>query len=103
MRDSRQILIRPILTEKSVARTAQRKYTFQVMKTANKVEIRHAVEHLFSGTRVAAVNTLTVSGKRRRLGGYRRRRAGRTEGRTASWKKAVVTLSEGTIPAFEGL
>ena len=102
MSDFRRVLIRPILTEKSVAKAAQRKYTFEVAKSANKVEIRQAVEHLFAGTQVAEVNTLTVSGKRRRLGGYRRR-AGRTEGRTVSWKKAIVTLREGTIPAFEGL
>jgi large subunit ribosomal protein L23 len=102
MRDPRQILIRPILTEKSVAQTGRRKYTFEVAKVATKVEIRHAVERLFSGTRVAAVNTITLHGKGRRLGGYRRR-AARTEGRTSAWKKAIVTLSEGTIPAFEGL
>jgi len=102
MRDHRQILLRPILTEKSVAQAARRKYTFEVARYATKVEIRQAVEGLFSGARVAAVNTMTVVGKRRRLGGYRRR-ASRTEGRTSNWKKAVVTLREGTIPAFEGL
>jgi len=102
MRDPRQILVRPILTEKSVAQTSQRKYTFEVMPQANKVEIRQAVEQLFAGTRVADVHTMMVRGKRRRLGGYRRR-ARRVEGATSPWKKAVVTLSEGTIPAFEGL
>jgi large subunit ribosomal protein L23 len=95
-------LIRPIVTEKSVAQATRGKYTFEVLKTANKVEIRQAVERLFAGARVAEVNTMTIHGKRRRLGGYRRR-AGRSEGRTANWKKAVVTLSEGSIPAFEGL
>jgi large subunit ribosomal protein L23 len=103
MRDPRTILIRPILTEKSVAQVAQRKYAFQVAAEANKVEIRQAVEKLFPGTRVAQVNTMVIRGKRRRLGGYGRRRAARTEGRTAAWKKAIVTLREGTIPAFEGL
>ena len=102
MKDFRKILIRPILTEKSVAQTARRKYTFEVARTATKVEIRQAIERLFAGTRVAGVNTMTIHGKRRRLGGYRRR-AARTEGRTTTWKKAVVTLTEGTIPAFEGL
>lgn len=102
MKDPRQILVRPILTEKSVAQTAQRKYTFEVAPAANKVEIRGAVESLFPGTRVGSVNTMMVHGKVRRMGGYRRR-ARRAEGLTSRWKKAVVTLREGTIPAFEGL
>ena len=102
MRDPRDVLLRPILTEKSVSQTTKRKYTFEVAQTATKIDIRHAVEKLFEGTRVAAVNTMVVRGKRRRLGGYRRR-AARSEGRTSPWKKAVVTLREGTIPAFEGL
>ena len=102
MKDHRSILVRPILTEKSVTQTARRKYTFEVAKDATKVEIQQAVEKLFSGTRVSQVNTLTVKGKRRRMGGYGRRRS-RTEGHTVSWKKAIVTLSAGTIPAFEGL
>lgn len=103
MKDPRQILIRPLLTEKSVALTAQKKYVFEVAAKANKVAIRQAVEDLFPGTRVARVNTMIVRGKRRRLGGFRRRRAARVEGRTGVWKKAIVTLHEGTIPAFEGL
>ena len=102
MRDAREILIRPILTEKSVTQTAQRKYTFEVLPAANKVEIRRAVETLFPGTKVAEVNTMNVQGKLRRMGGYRRR-ARRAEGHTSRWKKAIVTLQTGTIPAFEGL
>ncbi len=101
MRDARDILIRPILTEKSVAQTAQRKYTFEVLPVANKVEIRQAVEALFPGTKVSEVNTMMVRGKVRRMGGYRRGR--RTAGETSRWKKAIVTLQAGTIPAFEGL
>ncbi|MBN1458085.1 MAG: 50S ribosomal protein L23 [Armatimonadetes bacterium] len=103
MKDPRQILLRPLLTEKSVAQAAVKKYVFEVAPGANKVEIRHAVEVLYPNTRVSKVNTMRVVGKRRRMGGYGRRRAGRTEGRTSVWKKAIVTLSEGTIPAFEGL
>ena len=103
MRDPRSILIRPLLTEKSVALAGQRKYAFEVSPKANKVEIRQAIQSLFPGAKVSKVNTMMVRGKRRRLGGYGRRRAGRTEGRTAAWKKAIVTLREGTIPAFEGL
>ena len=102
MRDPRTIIIRPILTEKSVAQTARRKYTFEVVPAANKVEIRAAVEALFPGTKVAEVNTMMVQGKLRRMGGYRRR-ARRAEGHTSRWKKAIVTLRAGTIPAFEGL
>jgi len=103
MKDPRQILLRPLLTEKSVAQAGVKKYVFEVAPDANKVEIRHAVELLYPNTRVSKVNTMRVVGKRRRMGGYGRRRAGRTEGRTSVWKKAIVTLSEGTIPAFEGL
>lgn len=102
MKDPREILLRPILTEKSVAQAARRQYTFAVAKDANKIEIRRAVEELFPGTRVSSVNTITVRGKQRRMGGYRRR-ARRAMGHTATWKKAIVTLKEGTIPAFEGL
>jgi large subunit ribosomal protein L23 len=102
MKDARQILIRPILTEKSVTMTTLRKYTFEVHPSANKVEIRQAVESLFAGTDVAEVNTMMVQGKLRRMGGYRRR-ARRAEGHTSRWKKAIVTLRAGTIPAFEGL
>ncbi len=102
MKEPTEIILRPILTEKSVAQTAQRKYTFAVALDANKVEIRRAIEQLFDGARVARVHTMVVRGKQRRMGGYRRR-ASRVEGRTSSWKKAIVTLSEGTIPAFEGL
>jgi large subunit ribosomal protein L23 len=103
MKDPRQLIIRPLLTEKSVALAGRQRYAFEVAPKANKVEIRQAIESLFPGTRVSKVNTMMVRGKRRRLGGYGRRRAGRTEGRTAAWKKAIVTLREGTIPAFEGL
>jgi large subunit ribosomal protein L23 len=102
MTDYREVLIRPILTEKSVAKAGQRKYTFEVARSATKIDIRQAIEKVFSGTKVAAVNTITVAGKRRRMGGYGRRR-GRSEGRTVTWKKAIVTLRAGTIPAFEGL
>jgi len=103
MKDPRQVIIRPLLTEKSVALAGQKKYAFEVAPEANKVEIRQAIESLFPEAQVAQVNTMRVTGKRRRMGGYGRRRAGRGEGRTSVWKKAIVTLSAGTIPAFEGL
>ncbi len=101
MNDPYQVIIRPLLTEKSVAGVEKKKYTFQVAMDANKVDIARAVETLFRGTKVAGVNTMHVRGKERRMSGYGRRR--RRPGRTAAWKKAIVTLRQGTIPVFEGL
>jgi large subunit ribosomal protein L23 len=101
MTDPYQVIIRPLLTEKSVANVVRKKYTFQVALGANKVQIARAVEALFNGTKVAGVNTMHVRGKERRMSGYGRRR--RRPGRTTAWKKAIVTLREGTIPVFEGL
>lgn len=76
--------------------TAYKKYTFKVAKDANKIEIAKAVEELFD-VKVAKVNTLSVRGKLRRQGRY--------EGYTASWKKAIVTLTEDskTIEFFDGM
>ena len=78
-------------------RDRHKKYTFKVMKTANKVEIAKAVEAMFPGTKVAAVNTINCDGKLKRMGRY--------EGRTASYKKAIVTLTEDskTIEFFESM
>ena len=82
-----QIIIRPVLTEKtSELEQIHNQYTFEVVGTANKVEIRQAVEKLF-GVQVMGVNTLTVKGKARRRG-Y-------TAGQVPDWKKAMVVLSEG--------
>ena len=90
------IVIRPIVTEKSMMGIADKKYTFEVAKAANKIEIAKAVEELFK-VKVAKVNTLNVRGKLRRQGKY--------EGYTRSWKKAYVTLTEDskTIEFFEGM
>jgi large subunit ribosomal protein L23 len=101
MRDPHTIIIQPLLTEKSVAGAGSNKYTFRVLPDANKVEIRQAIEVLFPGVRVGKVNTLHVRGKERRTSGVGRRR--RRPGRTADWKKAIVTLREGKIPIFEGV
>lgn len=100
MTDAYKVIIRPVLTEKSVASVGRKKYTFEVALDANKVQIAEAIEALFPGTEVAKVNTMHVRGKERRMSGYGRR--GRRPGRTAEWKKAIVTLSKGTIPVFEG-
>ena len=90
------IIKRPIITEQSMAETEAKKYTFEVAKSANKIEIAKAVEELF-GVKVQKVNTLNVRGKFRRQGRY--------EGYTRAWKKAVVTLTEGskTIEFFESM
>ena len=91
------IVIRPIITERSMASVADKKYVFEVAKTAGKVEIKKAVEEAF-GVKVASVNTLTVHGKKKRMG------AGRP-GMTKTWKKAYVQLSADskTIELFEGM
>ena len=93
---AQDIIIRPIVTEKSMLGTAMKKYTFEVAKNANKIEIAKAVEELF-GVKVAKVNTLHVRGHLRRQG--------RSEGYTPSWKKAVVTITEDSknIEFFEGM
>ncbi|NCC86503.1 MAG: 50S ribosomal protein L23 [Clostridia bacterium] len=93
---AQDIILRPIITEESMLNTAMRKYTFKVAKDANKIEVAKAVEELF-GVKVDKVNTLNVRG--------RLRRQGRFEGYTASWKKAIVTLSEDskTIDFFDGM
>ena len=95
--NSYDIIIRPIITERSMADVASKKYVFEVAKTAGKVEIKNAVETAF-GVKVKDVNTLNVRGKAKRLG------AGRP-GTTRSWKKAYVQLTEDskTIELFEGM
>lgn len=90
------IIIRPIISEQSMAQIADRKYTFVVAKSANKIEIKKAVEEIF-GVDVEKVTTINMAGKIKRMG--------RTEGRRAAWKKAVVKLTEGskTIEFFDGM
>ena len=91
------IIKRPIITEQSMEQTEMKRYTFEVAKSANKIEIAKAVEEIF-GVKVVKVNTLNVQGKEKRTGAY-------PKGRRPSWKKAVVTLSEDskTIEFFEGM
>ncbi|HOF87655.1 MAG TPA: 50S ribosomal protein L23 [Armatimonadota bacterium] len=99
-----EILVRPILTEKSVSSAQGKKYTFIVARDATKPEIARAVEALFAKekVKVAEVNTLNVRGKRRRVQVTRGRRA--SEGTTPAWKKAIVTLTADSpnIPLLEG-
>ena len=94
--DAQDIIIRPIITEKSMNGAAMKKYTFEVAKNAEKIQIKKAVEELF-GVKVEKVNTLNVRG--------RLRRQGRHQGYTRSWKKAIVKLTEDSkgIEFFEGL
>ena len=93
---AQDIILRPIITENSMDGIADLKYTFEVAKDANKIEIAAAVEELFD-VKVAKVNTINVDGKLRRYG--------RFEGFTASRKKAIVTLTEDskTIDFFDGM
>ena len=93
---AQDIILRPIITEESMAGIADKKYTFKVAKDANKAEIAAAVEKLFD-VEVSKVNTINVKGKLRRYGRY--------EGYKASWKKAVVTLTEKSknIEFFDGM
>ncbi len=93
---AQDIILRPIITEASMDGTAMKKYTFEVDKNANKIEIAKAIEELFK-VQVEKVNTLHVQGKLRRQGKF--------EGYTASWKKAIVTLTEDskTIEFFDGM
>ena len=98
--EAHQIIKKPILTEKSYAGIANKVYTFEVAKNASKVDIAKAVETLF-GVQVAKVNTVTVKGHKK----VQNTRAGRTEGRTSDYKKAIVTLTESskTIAFFDSL
>ena len=89
------IILKPIITEKSMEMLTQGKYTFKVAKDANKIEIAKAVEELFN-VKVAKVNTISVKGKQKRMG--------RSVGYRPDWKKAIVTLEgDKTIEFFEGL
>lgn len=98
---AQDVILRPIITEKSMLGVADKKYTFAVAKDANKIEIAKAVEELFAGKskkfKVDKVHTMNCKGKLRRQG--------RFEGYTPSWKKAIVTLTSDSesIEFFEGM
>ena len=93
--EMRDVLIRPVITEKSAAMMEEGKYTFRVPLTANKVQIRQAVEKIFN-VKVDKVATIRVEGKRKRMG--------RTVGKRSDYKKAIVTLKAGeSIEIFEGV
>ena len=93
--DHTQVIIRPVVSEKSYVLAANDKYTFRVHQDAHKTQIRQAVEALFE-VKVLEVRTITVRSKPKRRG-Y-------TSGRTRQWKKAIVQVRPGdTIPVFQGL
>ena len=79
------IILKPVITEKSMEMLTQGKYTFKVAKDSNKIEIAKAVEALFPGVKVAKVNIMNVKGKKKRMGRY--------EGFTKKRRKAIVTLT----------
>ena len=91
MYDPRDIIIRPVISEKSYDMIAHNRYTFEVAKTASKPQIAQAVTDIF-GVTVTSVNTMNVTGKPRRV-----RVA---KGKTRDWKKAVVSLKEGDSIEF---
>ena len=91
------VILKPVITEKSMEDMAAKKYTFLVHPDANKTQIKEAVEKMFDGTKVAKVNTMNYDGKTRRRG--------MTFGKTAAKKKAIVQLTEDSadIEIFSGL
>lgn len=95
----KNIIIRPIISEKSdLLADGQNKYTFQVMPTANKIEIRKAIEDLYPGVTVTKVNTMNVPAKRK----TRNTKAGLIRGSVSGYKKAIISLSEGDEIDFFG-
>ena len=91
------VILKPIVTEKSMNAMGEKKYTFLVHPEANKTQIKEAVEKMFDGTKVKSVNTMNLDGKKKRRG--------MVVGRTAKTKKAIVALTEDSkdIEIFEGL
>lgn len=97
MKNPHDIILRPVLSEATYEGFADKRYVFEVQKTANKTEIKLALESIFKGIKVDKVNTLRTLGKIKRQG--------RTSGRTPEIKKAYVTLKEDSKPIefFEGM
>jgi large subunit ribosomal protein L23 len=97
MKDPHDVILRPVLTEATYEGFPDKKYVFEVQRTANKTEIKLALEAIFKGIKVGKVNTLRTLGKIKRQG--------KTQGRTREIKKAYVTLREDSKPIefFEGM
>jgi large subunit ribosomal protein L23 len=96
MKTSYDVVIRPVITETSMEGMAEKKYTFEVHRNANKTEVKDSIEAIF-GVKVESVNTMNVKGKKKRMG--------KNEGYRRSWKKAIVKLSADSkeIEFFEGM
>lgn len=97
MKSPYDIVLAPIVSERSMELMEENKYVFRVEKRSTKAEIKEAIEKIFDGVKVKKVNTMNVLGKTTRLG--------RTEGKKSDWKKAIVTLKEDSksIEFFEGM
>ena len=97
MKTAYDIILRPVITEQSMEAVEEKRYVFYVLPTATKTEIKAAIEEIF-GVKVDKVTTIRMDGKKRRQGSY-------PEGRSASYKKAVVKLTADskTIEFFEGM
>ncbi len=96
MKTMYDVIRKPIITEQTMALMEEKKYTFEVAKEANKIQIKQAIEEIF-GVKVASVNTANVLGKYKRMGAH--------IGKRPDWKKAVVTLKADskTIEFFDGM
>jgi len=96
MKTAHDIIVKPIITEKSMSAVADKKYVFKVARDAGKIEIKKAVEEIFK-VKVKSVNTINVKGKEKRMGVH--------VGKTAAYKKAIVTLTAESKPIeiFEGM
>ncbi|MBU6429129.1 MAG: 50S ribosomal protein L23 [Cyanobacteria bacterium REEB65] len=97
MNELYSVIKRPLITEKNTVLGEHNTYCFEVLRHANKIEIRQAVEALFEGVKVKSINTTAVKGHKKRIS----RKSPRL-GHTADTKKAFVTLSEGTIDFYGG-
>lgn len=96
MKNVHDVIIRPIITEDSMSRLVDKKYTFEVARDANKIEIKKAIEEIFK-VEVLKVNTISMRGKDKRVGYHM--------GKTSEWKKAIVTLKPAskTIEFFDSM
>lgn len=96
MKTPYDIILKPVVTERSMEEMAEKKYTFKVDRRANKTQIKHAIEVIF-GVKVEKVSTMNMTGKVKRVGKY--------AGKRSDWKKAIVKLTEKSkgIEFFEGL
>ena len=96
MRSAYDVILKPVITEQSMDKAAEKKYTFKVATDANKTQVKLAIEEIF-GVEVKKVNIMNYDGKVKRMG--------RTQGKTAAYKKAIVTLTDNSkeIEFFQGL